>query len=757
MLSKLNRIKLIMSTRVQTITKIIEQRQPLAQKIEGVEKNLESLASALYKLENHRNELVSQVDDHSVIEQLKEIDTSSIQNNISRELDALRKLKKRFSRNTLNIGVVGRARQGKSRLLQSLTGLTAAEIPDGSGQHCTGVRSTIHHNPAFETSGEVWFHTERSFLDHVITPYYDQLELGAKPITLEEFASKPLPELPQNQKGAEVGAKYEHLRGYHTHLEKYRDLLQEPSPRRIPRDEIREYVAQDNLAGERIYYNYLAVQEVRIVCKFPNAEVGQIALVDLPGLGDTGIGDEERLLNTLGQDIDLVLFVRMPKSNGDFLGDVDVRLYDVARSALVDLPLEKWSFMVFNQTNSSLGDNSHLCESFAADLKNKHIHVSESAIADCADPQEANTKILDRVLNYLAANITSLDQEYASSCQDRLKLIQNAVNAEINKIKNILGQDNTADYSMREELPLFRKLFGNEKRGWWKDVVLSLQMKREELWEQRQMPDHNLENGITTAIQACQQGGGILLSDNPDQEIKERIIGSSTFKAYADYRDELRVFLSRNFQSLDKDLKQSIEKVKSDVADILADKGRLGILTEAQGKEFFLAIAEIIPENMNNLKQGFIVLAEFELSYRGLILHRIRQHLDGLTNVSPTVGQSQTEATLKIDSNTSPEDIFEAFQIDYETAINRIKPALEEFLCEPSQAAYAMIEEFVDNVIRQEEIEDEWQDFLIPLRGKLWPDEFGKPEQERQQRQQWLEVVHHVEAANSVESFQFLH
>ncbi len=750
-----------MSTRVQTITNIIEQRQPLAQKIEGVEKNIESLASALYRLENHRNQLVSQVDDPSVIGQLKEIDTSSIKNNISRELDALRKLKKRFSRKTLNIGVVGRARQGKSRLLQSLTGLTAAEIPDGSGQHCTGVRSTIHHNPEFETSGEVWFHTERSFLDEVITPYYDQLELGAKPITLEEFASKPLPELPQNQKGAEVGAKYEHLRGYHTHLEKYRDLLQEPSPRRIPRDEIREYVAQDNLAGERIYYNYLAVQEVRIVCKFPNAEVGQIALVDLPGLGDTGIGDEERLLNTLGQDIDLVLFVRMPKSNGDFLGDVDVRLYDVARSALIDLPLEKWSFMVFNQTNSSLGDNSHLCESFAADLKNKHIHVSESAIADCADPEEANTKILDRVLNYLAANITALDQEYASSCQERLKQIQNAVNAEVNKIKNILGQDNTADQSMIQELSLFRELFGDHEEGWWKHIVLSLQKKRVELWQQRSNPDQNLENGIAEAVRACQQGGGILLSDNPIQEIQERIIVIDALKAYSNYRDELRVFLSRNFQSLDKDLKQSLEIVKSDVANRLAEKGCLGVLTEAQGSEFFLAIANLIPERLANLKQGFIVLAEFELSYRGLVLHRIRQHLDGLTTVRATSGQSQAEdaesSTLRPTADTTAEEILEALQIDYDTAVNRIKPALEEFLCEPSQAAYAMVEEFVDNVIRQKGIQDEWQDFLIPLRGKLWPDEFGKPEQERQQRQQWLEVVHHVEAANSVESFQFLH
>jgi hypothetical protein len=71
-------------------------------------------------------------------------------------------LKNRFSRDTLNIGVIGRARQGKSRLLQSLTGLSAAEIPDGDRQHCTGVRSTIHHSNSVDTYGEVWFHTELS-------------------------------------------------------------------------------------------------------------------------------------------------------------------------------------------------------------------------------------------------------------------------------------------------------------------------------------------------------------------------------------------------------------------------------------------------------------------------------------------------------------------------------------------------------------------------------------------------------------------
>ncbi|MBD0303021.1 MAG: hypothetical protein ICV85_12855, partial [Tolypothrix sp. T3-bin4] len=326
----------VTTNRTGRITSIIEQRRPLAEKIAGTEANLKSLVAALSNLEEKRNQLLSQVDDANVTGRLREIHVATLQKSISKELEALSKLKARFCRDTLNIGVVGRARQGKSRLLQSLTGLSAAEIPDGDRQHCTGIRSTIHDNSNVDTYGEVWFHSERSFLDEVISPYYEKLCLGAKPITITEFASNPLPFLPANLPGhAEPGAMYEHLAKYHAHLEKYRHLLGEPSPRRISKNEIREYVAQDTPDGQRIFFNYLALREVKIVCNFPNADVGQIALVDMPGLGDTGVGDEDRLMKTLGQDLDAVLFMRMPKSSGDYWADVDVRLYDTARAALV--------------------------------------------------------------------------------------------------------------------------------------------------------------------------------------------------------------------------------------------------------------------------------------------------------------------------------------------------------------------------------------------------------------------------------------
>ena len=49
----------------------------------------------------------------------------------------------RFSRDTVNISVIGLARQGKSTLLQSITQLPDSIIPAASGSDCTGAKSVI--------------------------------------------------------------------------------------------------------------------------------------------------------------------------------------------------------------------------------------------------------------------------------------------------------------------------------------------------------------------------------------------------------------------------------------------------------------------------------------------------------------------------------------------------------------------------------------------------------------------------------------
>jgi len=698
-----------------------------------------SLNLALHNLEKHRDRLLTLVDESNITTQLKEINFDTNYIDILTGLETLAKLKVRYSRNTLNIGVVGRARQGKSRLLQSLTGLTAAEIPDGDRQHCTGVRSTIHHHATGETYAEVWFHSENSFLEEVLGPYYEKLRLGVKPITLEEFAHKPPPPLPQDLPGAaEPGAMYEHLGRYHKFVAKYRHLLTVTSPYRITKNQIREYVAQDTADGQRVFFNYLAVREVKIFCNFPNTDVGQIALVDMPGLGDTGVGDAERLVKTLGQEVDAVLFVRMPKSSGDYWADVDVRLYDTARSALVELPLNLWSFIVLNRTdaNSKNGDNLHNCQDLADTIAEKHLQVFGYAIANCADVETANTKILDRVLDYLATNITTLDQQYASTCQDRLLRIQSQVDAELEKARHALGHATQRERTF----PLFLQLFGQL----WNDLTSGLEGLLRELKEERNAQDLDFKAQVHAAIQACRRDPGIP-SISQIESRRDRCGGYPN--AYYEYLNEIRAHLSQHFLSLDDGLKQAIERVKSQVAEILVTCGRLGGLTEASGAQFLEVIASQLPTQLHKLHLGFQILSSFDLSYRGLIQHRIRKHLDGLT---------PDETTLQLSKSPSAQEILDNLKTLYAEAVYGCETALEDLLSEPSQAAFAIVEEFVDRVLRAEGVETEWRIFLEEVRAEVWPKEFEQLGERTRIRQEWLNSVEQVAAANQPDLMRFL-
>ncbi|MBG0749232.1 MAG: hypothetical protein I4E98_22060, partial [Planktothrix agardhii KL2] len=67
-----------------------------------------------------------------------------------------------------------------------------------------------------------------------------------------------------------------------------------------------------------------------------------------------------------------------------------------------------------------------------------------------------------------------------------------------------------------------------------------------------------------------------------------------------------------------------------------------------------------------------------------------------------------------------------------------------------------MVEEFVDNIIRQEDVQEEWKNFLMEVRSQVWPEQLGQLENNHELRAHWLQLVKNVETTNQPELFQFL-
>ncbi len=203
----------------------------------------------------------------------------------------------------------------------------------------------------------------------------------------------------------------------------------------------------------------------------------------------------------------------------------------------------------------------------------------------------------------------------------------------------------------------------------WVELPTGLEELLQDLRAERDLENLEFKQQVEAAVTACREDNGI----PTEKEIEKLRHSKGGYpNAYYECLNEVRAHLSQHFLRLDDVLKEAINKVKTQVAQILIDRGKLGNLTEVREAEFISAISEIIPENLQRLKLGFQTLAEFELSYRGLIQHRIRQHLDDLTPDETSLQLSPSPSAAEVLSclnSLHAEAIYIVISIKFETKI----------------------------------------------------------------------------------------
>ncbi|MEA5596631.1 dynamin family protein [Rivularia sp. UHCC 0363] len=725
--------------RTARINAIIQQRQRFSSRIERDKANLSACKLALLNLSQHQSEFLARGVDATSAQRLGEINFEVI-NQIDGVLGLLEKLRYRCTRSTINIAVVGYARQGKSLLLQSLTGLNNKVIPDGSEGYCTGTLSKIVHQPGLKSAvAKVHFYSSNEFSLQVLAPYYETLGLATKSITVEEFALTPPPGLPLDKKNSEFDkARYGHLRrDYYSNIAKYRHLLGSP-PIEIAEENIPQYVTQDSLdqSGNKIV-NYLAVKDCVISCSFPHEDIGQISLLDLPGLGDTNLIEAERLIKILSEEADLILFVRRPEANAVW-GEAYLKLYQIARDALSDFPLSKCSFMILNRSKHGAegGDNGYRCQKLQAELKETPIRVAQCIIADCSNSQEAFAEVLEPILDYLAENVESIESEYGRSCQKQLDALYHNISTELDKASGALAKYGDGDL-------LFEQLFDR----FWRRLTNDLENLLAELKENRDSLDSDFAQQVENAIQQCRTDTGIPATK---EEIAERrhLFGSYN-SAYNEFLHEIRTNFLGHFLSLDKAMQISLENRKDLVIKIL--KSYLGELGNAQEIDFLQIIYNLLPDNANNLKMGFQKLYEFDVSHAGRVIRLLRVNIDKL--------KPDTNSFLLSPAKQFPEEVTSELNIEeqilctlqklHQEAADKSETALHRILCEPSADAYFMLEEFVDRVLRAKDVQLEWRIFLRKECYQVW-SEFRQIEQRVQQQLIWRTLVERAKEVNGL-------
>jgi hypothetical protein len=547
----------------------------------------------------------------------------STKQKIIEEETEFERLYRRFGRQTINIGVIGQARQGKSTLLRRLSGLSDKVIPNQPGPVCTSTKSIIYHHEKQRTYAKVYFYSESEFLHNILRDYFESLNYPL-PATIDEFKHRQIPEFKESnyQNPSTSKATDSRLRQFQEHVDSYAPFLEKKSRViEVEAGDIEKYVSYQ---GDD--YRNVAVQKVEIFHQFPTERtaVSSIGWIDMPGLGDTRLGDEDRMIKALGEDTDFILLVRRPQENDDLMNQ-DTLLSDSAHKALKHrLPLNQWSFMVLNYD----GINFQSCTNFKNHKLRNSLYVSDIFIVNCDVADQAIERssvlnvnqLLECVLQTLARNVESLDATYLNSFRKSFEIIQKNIRLCIKNMRDFsLGFDSHSKFV--DYLSIFLTDLAN------KIETVRLELDNEDLTTDdpfRQKIQGSIENCRIEIDDYRKDSNKLLENDITSFFNQKRSLGGT----YDNFIHQIRSNALANFHGIELGLKLSLWKKKDRICSILRDLHLDALVNPAcDNEQFLIDLCSIIPPELGNLKRGFSFLSSFELQYKGFVQTIVWTHM----------------------------------------------------------------------------------------------------------------------------------
>ncbi len=694
----------------QKIENLVTQRKSSLPYVEQLQKRLELVNNTVLQLDTVCREAASGKShvfssilkqQPEIMEKLRTVNTKVFHECYSTTQETLKGLQTRFFRKHIHISFVGRAGQGKSLVMQNISGLSGNVIPSSDGSDCTGAKSIITNRQGDTVSAEITFYTQNEYLD-VVNKYlyaifdnncYEVNSLAAISALKEKHLEQQI--MPDAQKQA-----------WYTQLEKYIEHSSEVFPllgtvKTVPVEEIESYVAQySSTDKEKKYYSYLGVKVANILCSFPCEQCGQIILVDTIGLGATAIDIREQMLETVGNDSDVILLMTRPDSQRPRVEQADIDIVtEIGRRVGVDYT-RNMLFWIINRVSSGTGRNVDGIPDILKDLNRMpNLPVAGLLEVDCKDRDSVENNLLLPVLEQLSENLPEMDrilmekaetqlyalyQEYHKIAEQAGLAIQASVDPHIHReFKDYI------DKTYKKMTNTLRELYLNESYG---------KLRNETCASLKEGVEQKLKN-ILSCVPSKEQVMELLNEGDINQT-----------NAYEISTDRLRLAIINDFLELNTVLHGLAVEMKRAVVHILAseDQGKLGALVAAPPEDADEWLAELSERISDYPKYGLISealhkLMEFDLRMESFLIYPVRSSLD-VIDIS-LVNSPALRGTLK-DKESLADDLIFWLEHNIEIVHKNIRKELEPLYRYPNSAMWAVIKDFYDRIVyaRDEEV-----------------------------------------------------
>jgi ribosome biogenesis GTPase A len=631
-------------------------------------------------------------------------------------------LTKRFSKETINVGVAGKARQGKSTLLQKISGLSNKEIPTSNELPCTGTKSKIYHSEN-EAHAKIEFYPKEEFLKEILHPYFDKLKMS-KPFSLKRF-SEPLAELSHFSDARNLDkAIYEKLAFIHKAFPSFSELLSKPSKTQ-PLDNILDYVTQNE--GRT---RYLAVTTANIYTKFPNHDVTGLCLVDLPGL-EAAQGHEKKLVSSLEYEVDAVIFVKSPDVLGTDWEQTDYNVFDLVDNAVREIELKDRLFIVLNEKNDA--SNKKQVQLLKEQPPKTH-SKPRILIADCSDAEEVERKVFSVVLKHIEKNLESTDQQYVRLLVNKMENVLKVLTKIFSPSLGSLVTSN-ADLTRERKYRLLSEKFIRDLTKGLEKLVLDVQ-------QELNISDEFREK-VEEICESARQSAPIPVKE----ELAEQYLEQSGWKGVVgEELNYLRAYLTEFLATqLDDYLQSKVDETLRQVLERIFPKALQKMLPQdidnnEDPRTLILEFQALLDKGEHpNIYNTFNYIGKFNFSYHSHFHYRVREEMGLLsTYTSNSVDDIVPNDATRDNFMEKSEEIARGLDSHYQQTIYQLRKKFSEKMqADPANAILALVEEIKDRLVRARGIKEEWKSFIDPIREQLWVDELSDFNKEIALRQQW--------------------
>ena len=334
-------------------------------------------------------------------------------------------IRARFHRDTVNIGVIGRPKAGKSTLLRTITGLGDDALPTSRDNPTTAARSRIQHEPG-RADAKITLYSWPEFRDHYVRPLHVKGGCpDAVPASPADFLKYPYRRLLDSSQGQSRDREIykqqflDRLCVAQDSFESYRGYLTDGDRTLTIRNlaELRPFVAYPRDRDDH-HRPYHAVRDVWIYCQFQVGDVERLVLVDLPGAGEAALDIDEQFLAGLRNQVDVLMQVKLPAMTEAYVGELDWEVLGLADAARMGVDHADFLTFVINtypdKVPPDVVNNLRRDAQRIADRNGVQLRAG-----DVSNRDDVRVKILGPVLEHLALRLAAMDRQAAQVQIDR--------------------------------------------------------------------------------------------------------------------------------------------------------------------------------------------------------------------------------------------------------------------------------------------------------------------------------------------------